>query len=174
MSEVERGALLKVLGNDIGRELSARTVMFHQAIAERVGLSVTDHKCLDILLRAGPVTAGRLAELSGLTTGAVTGVVDRLERAGFVRRVADPRDRRRVIVEPVADKALREIGPLFESFRRAMDEQASRYSDEELAVVHRFVLDCIRILHEETLKLRATPLPRRRGRRGRSSLDASG
>ena len=87
---------------DLGRESSTLTVMFHARIAEQMGLSGTDHKCLDLAMRADePITAGRLAELSGLSTGAVTGVIDRLERRGFVRRVRDPYDRRKVLIEVV-------------------------------------------------------------------------
>src|SRR5215831_20090383 len=73
------------------RELSAATIMFHQAIADRLGMNVTDHKCADILLRTGPITAGELAQRTGLTTGAITGVIDRLEQAGFVRRAKEDR-----------------------------------------------------------------------------------
>ena len=64
--------------------------MFHQAIADRLGLNVTDHKCIDLLLMKGPLTAGELAGMTGLTTGAITAVIDRLEKAGFVRREDDP------------------------------------------------------------------------------------
>ena len=92
--------------------------MFHQAVAECVGLNVTDHKCLDVLVRSGPMTAGQLAQLTGLTTGAVTGVLDRLERAGFVRRQSDPSDRRRVIAQPLIEQAERKIAPLFAGLAR--------------------------------------------------------
>ena len=96
------------------REQSALTVMFHTKVAERMGLSATDEKCIDLAMRAeGPLTAGRLAELSGLSTGAVTGVIDRLERAGFVRRVRDPHDRRKVLVE-VTVGDVEKFGQLFE------------------------------------------------------------
>src|SRR6476646_4089911 len=78
---------------------STHTVLFHTAVAERLGLNPSDHKVADILaLEEGPVTPGRLAELTGLTTGAVTGVLDRLENAGFVAREPDPADRRRIIL----------------------------------------------------------------------------
>src|SRR5438309_10315862 len=84
----------------LGRELSGVTLMLHSRLAEQLGLSATDHKCLELAMRAeGPLTAGRLAELSGLSTGAVTGVIDRLERAGYVSRARDPNDRRKVLVQ---------------------------------------------------------------------------
>lgn len=75
---------------DASKRLSTRTVFFHQAVAHHLGLHVTDHKCLDLVLEEGRVTAGRLAEWTGLTTGAITSVINRLEKAGFVRRVKDP------------------------------------------------------------------------------------
>jgi DNA-binding MarR family transcriptional regulator len=94
---------------------------------------------MDILSTSGPLTAGRLAELTGLTTGAITGVVDRLERSGFVRRERDANDRRRVIVHLVPDRA-RKVAKLFEPLARAMAELYARYSDEELALM----VDCTR------------------------------
>src|SRR3954470_6827245 len=100
------------------REISTVTILFHQAIADRLGMNVTDHKCAGILARSGPITAGELARLTGLTTGAITGVVDRLEQAGFVRRARDSSDRRRVIIEPDAKQIERKIVPLFNSMAR--------------------------------------------------------
>src|SRR5882724_6329519 len=88
------------LGELLGRELSTAVVMFHQAIAERIGLNATDFKCLDLLARTGPTTPGHLSELLRLTGGAITGVIDRLEAAGFVQRERDQNDRRRVIIKP--------------------------------------------------------------------------
>ena len=104
------------------RQLSAATVLFHQAVADRLGMNITDHKCADILALAGPLTAGELARRTGLTTGAITGVIDRLERAGCARRVRDPSDRRRVIVEPIRKRIEERIAPLFESMARATAE----------------------------------------------------
>src|SRR5262245_58816371 len=85
------------------RETSAQTVLFSQAVADHVGLNATDLEALDLLVRHGAMTAGRLAELTGLTTGAVTGLVDRLERRGYVRREAHPSDRRSVVVRPLTE-----------------------------------------------------------------------
>src|SRR5690349_3034857 len=98
-SSEKRSELLAGLGHEF-RQLATATVLFHQAIADRLGMHVTDHRCLDILLRSGSITAGELAQRTGLTTGAITGVIDRLEKAGFVQRAKDPADRRRVVIEP--------------------------------------------------------------------------
>jgi DNA-binding MarR family transcriptional regulator len=81
------------------RRSHAATDRFDQAVADALGINRTDMRCLDIVQLEGRVTAGRLAELTGLTTGAITTVIDRLEKAGFARRVRDPHDRRRVLVE---------------------------------------------------------------------------
>jgi DNA-binding MarR family transcriptional regulator len=116
------------------RTMGARSVMLSHTIASRLGISSTDLETMDILSTHGPVTAGRLAELTGLTTGAITGVVDRLEGSGFVRRERDANDRRRVIVHLVADRA-RKIGKLYQPLARAMTELSERYTDEELALM---------------------------------------
>src|SRR5262245_43548130 len=140
--------------NEAFRQLSAATIMFHQAIADRLGMNITDHKCADILSRTGPITAGELAQRTGLTTGAITGVIDRLEKAGFVRRAKDPNDRRRVIIEPMVKRMERVIGPLFESMARASAALCARYSTEELAVIRDFTARACRMADEETRKLR--------------------
>lgn len=122
------------------REQSALTVMFHTKVAEQMGLSATDEKCLDLAMRAeGPLTAGRIAELSGLSTGAVTGVIDRLERAGFVRRVRDPHDRRKVLVEVTASGDLGKFAHLFERAQQSLVEVLGHFDDAELQVIERYL-----------------------------------
>ncbi|WP_447005417.1 MarR family winged helix-turn-helix transcriptional regulator [Saccharothrix isguenensis] len=120
------------------RETSALTTLFHSRVAEQLGLSPTDGKCLDMAMRAdGPITAGRIAELSGLSTGAVTGVIDRLERAGYVRRVRDPHDRRKVLVEvTVGDEG--EFDHLFAGAQEALREVLSQFTPEERDVLERY------------------------------------
>jgi len=121
------------------REISAMTVMFHSRVAGEMGLSATDEKCLDFASRAnGPLTAGRLAELSGLSTGAVTGVIDRLERAGFVRRVRDPHDRRKVLVE-LTPTEFEKYGHLFEAARDSLVEVLDHFGADELQVIERYL-----------------------------------
>jgi DNA-binding MarR family transcriptional regulator len=136
-----------------GRQLSAATIMFHQTVADRLGLNPTDHKCLDLLSLTGARTAGELAGLTGLTTGAITGVIDRLEKAGFVRREDDPNDRRRVIVR-VVPRRYRQVGRLFEYLAAATAELGARYSDEQLATILDFMSRSRETLHQATLKLR--------------------
>ncbi|MFD9894628.1 MarR family winged helix-turn-helix transcriptional regulator [Amycolatopsis sp. NPDC059027] len=122
----------------LGREGSTLAVIRHARIAEQMGLASSDHKALDLVSQApGPLTAGRIAELTGLSTGAVTGVIDRLEKAGLVRRVRDPEDRRKVLVE-VVPNAMAKFAPLFESAADALERILAGFSPEERKVVERF------------------------------------
>lgn len=141
-------------GEDLGRALSTAVVLFHEAVASRLGLSAAEWRCLELLDREGPSTAGRLAERSGFTTGAITGIVDRLERAGYVRREPNPRDRRSVIVRPLESAALRaRVTPIFESLGRAMAEVEGRYGAAELALIRDYFERTIRVLREETARV---------------------
>lgn len=107
---------------------------------EDVGLHPTDLGSLCLLLLHGPTPAGRLAELAGLTTGAVTGVIDRLERGGFVRRDIDPTDRRKVIVVPDAERVDRDLFPHFRSLQRARGEAFYRdFNVAELQLITEFL-----------------------------------
>jgi DNA-binding MarR family transcriptional regulator len=132
--------------NRLLRDISTETILLHQAIAGRLGLNLTDHKGMD----AGkPLTAGDLARRMGLTTGAVTGIVDRLERAGYVKRVRDPYDRRRVSLELQLPKIRREVLPLFEQLARRMATVAGSYSDKELDLILRFLEQGLAISREQ-------------------------
>lgn len=136
-----------------GRRLSLATILFHQAVADRLGLNPTDHKCIDLLASAGSTTPGELAEATGLTTGAITGVIDRLEAAGFVRREDDPNDRRRVLIR-VNPRRYRDIARLFEPFGKAMTEMGSRYSEQELTTILDFMNRSVEVLRQATFDLR--------------------
>lgn len=142
------------LGQLIGRELSTAVVMFHEAVGRRLGLSGTERKLLDVLARTGPATAGRLAAETGLTSGAITGIVDRLVRAGYARRQPNPADRRSVIVSRVPSASLDRIRPeVFEPLGRAITELSARYSGAELAVIASYLTGLTQILREQTERL---------------------
>jgi DNA-binding MarR family transcriptional regulator len=138
------------------REMSTETIMFHQAVADVLGLHITDHKCLDLLHRFGSMPAGRLGELTGLTTGAVTGIIDRLEEAGYARRINDPADRRKTIVEPIRIKKLeRKMEMIFMSLHERMRKLLSSYSENELAFLLDATTEFIEQTREESKKLRS-------------------
>jgi DNA-binding MarR family transcriptional regulator len=136
----------------VGRANSDATVLFHAAIAERLGLHPTDYKTLGILDRLGPLSAGAIALHSGLATASVTNLIDRLEEKGFVRRVADPVDRRRIIVEPIVDRVAG-ARPLFASTQRSLARMWTGYAKEDLEVVADFLARNAERLRTETKKL---------------------
>jgi len=131
----KRAELLRRL-SDLGRKISTQTVFLHQAIAQGIGLNATDTKCLDLIGSEpdGTVTAGRLSDLTGLTTGAITHIVDRLERRGFVERVRDTGDRRRLFVR-VRAGSLEPLLPKYEAIGKAYMAVAGQYSDDELSLI---------------------------------------
>ena len=141
------------------RDLSTETILLHQAIADRLGLNLTDHKCLGFLLDAGePITAGDLAARTGLTSGAITGIVDRLETAGFARRTRDATDRRRVRLEVIMDTVRREVFPVFERLGTRMSALAESYSQRDLATIIDFVERSVALSREyRTKRLAAAP-----------------
>src|SRR5690348_3305280 len=112
MSRRKTRAELEAGLNAVMREMSAQGVLYSQTVASRLGIASSDLECLDLIALRGQATAGELAEASGLTTGAITGVIDRLEKAGFAKREADAKDRRKVIVRAVP-AALSRIMPFF-------------------------------------------------------------
>jgi DNA-binding MarR family transcriptional regulator len=137
-------------------EMSTETIMFHQAVADELGLYITDHKCMDIIHRFGAMPAGRLGEMTGLTTGAITGMIDRLEKAGYVRRANDPKDRRKTIVEPIRNKNLeRKIEIIFTPLHERMHKFLSSYSDSELSFLLDAMTELIKQTHEESKRLRS-------------------
>jgi len=109
----------------------------------------------------GPLTAGELAERTGLTTGAITGVVDRLEKASYVRRERDAGDRRRVIIRPETGRLGAEVAPLFSSLKQRMDELCAGYEDDELAILLDFMTRAQPIFRAEAAHLRETDSPAR-------------
>lgn len=155
--------------NDGFRQLSTATILFHQAVADRLGMNITDHKCADILSRAGPITAGELAQRTSLTTGAITGVIDRLEKRGFVRRIKDPHDRRRVIVEPLVSRLEQVIAPLFASMAQAAAELCARYSTAELDLIDDFTARCRDLAIAEARKLRVAEAPAKKPQRTKTA-----
>ncbi|UPK08113.1 MarR family transcriptional regulator [Bradyrhizobium sp. 170] len=116
------------------RRGSAQGTIFGQTVANTVGISGSDLECLDFLNLEGRVTAGRLAEVTGLTTGAITGVVDRLEKAGLVRRERDPDDRRKVFIATVPENVVR-VGRFYENMQRGMVKLWETYTDAELRLL---------------------------------------
>jgi DNA-binding transcriptional ArsR family regulator len=127
------------------------------ASAERIGINVTDLNCLNILALGGRMTAGELARRTGLTTASITGVLDRLEEAGFVRRERDPDDRRRVIVRLDAARGMRDVAPVFAPVVAAWRAVAEQYTEDELRFLLAFQNQLEQIMRDRLIELRGTP-----------------
>jgi DNA-binding MarR family transcriptional regulator len=138
------------------RRVNLQGSFFGQTVAIRFGLSESDVDALEVLIDTGAATAGRLAELMGLTTGAVTRVIDRLEQAGYVRRIPDPSDRRRVIVELIPEK-MAAVEATMARFGEKSAVELDRYSDSELAVINDFLTRMATVTRDEADSLRNSP-----------------
>lgn len=158
----QRHERIMELSQQMGRNLATKTVLFHHALATRLGLSATDLKCLDLLRQTQtPLTSTNLAALTGLSAGAITGVADRLEAAGFVERVRDPVDRRRWELRLLLGRQ-HELEALFAPLTAAMTELCASYSDEDLAVLSDFLTKLGLLMDAQILRLRdpsALPVP---------------
>jgi DNA-binding MarR family transcriptional regulator len=136
-ARVDREQLMLALDRAL-RNVSGQAVLHSEAMAERLGINSTDLECLDIVVMQGPVSAGDLGRASGLTSGAITGVIDRLHRAGLAKREPDPVDRRKVLVR-VPPAVLQRILPIGEPMGRAAQAILSSYDDCELALILDFL-----------------------------------
>ena len=157
-----RADLIRRLTEAVRRQV-AWTVLHNQAIADRLGMSATDLHAINLLDIEGPITAGRLAELMGLTTGAVTGVLDRLERAGMVRREADPADRRRVVARLVPE-GMERVRAAFVAVGTGVQDLYAGYDDAQLSLLAEYAERNVEITRRITAQLRAgAPVPDQAG-----------
>ena len=147
-----RALLLKL--SELGRALSTQTVFLHQAIAQTFGLNATDTKCVDLVLThpGESITAGWLSAATGLTTGAVTHILDRLEKRKIIERIRDTRDRRRVFVK-VRAESLAPVAPRYEAIGQAFMEVADRYSEKDLQLICDYMERNLEISRRELRKL---------------------
>lgn len=152
MRQVEHREVLIDQLQFLGQMASTETALFHQVAAAKCGLGITDMKTVSILLQEGPMTAGQIAQRLSLTTGAVTNVIDRLERRDIVKRAPDAKDRRRVIVT-VNPKALVSTDEVYRSIGEAFSKVLGTYSTEELEFLVRYHQASIEITKQEIAKL---------------------
>ena len=137
MSTRKRGALHAEIVAEI-RRFIAGTILFNQKVADHTGLHLTDMQCINLLELLGPVTPGTLASHTGLTTGGVTVMLDRLEKAGFVKRERNPNDRRSVLVRANPGK-LRKINALYDGINRQFGAFLAQTPEAELQTVVKFL-----------------------------------
>jgi DNA-binding MarR family transcriptional regulator len=163
-----RNELAEEIVGRLVRRHSTAAVLLHHAVAERLGLGPTDHKCLDLLRERGETTGSALAAITGLTSGAITGVVARLERAGYIRREPDPHDRRKQVLRPVPER-IRDLEDIFEPIRDDAAALLDGFDAHQLAAISEFLARTTdfayrraALLRAQTLMLSTAPSPQRR------------
>ncbi len=129
------------------------SIQMHEAIGRKAGLSGTDHRYLGFLIQKGPMTAGELSNLTGLTTGAVTGLIDRFEKKKLVKRQFAEDDRRKVIIVPNTEKIMALFVPLYKEFRAKSEKLTASFSNKEIKVIETYFSKAIEIMNETTNKL---------------------
>lgn len=140
---------------DENRVAASRAVLFHAAVAAEAGINITDVHCLALLDKDGPMTAGQLAQSMGLSRGgAITAVIDRMEKAGFVRRRRDQVDRRLVIIELIREGTYAQLSGIFEDFSRSYTALIDQYHDDELRLLLDFSRQANEIVYNQTLQIR--------------------
>lgn len=140
-----------------GQGMAMASVALNAAMSQAMGLHPSEGLCVWYVAESAygePVTAGRLAEATGLTTGAITGIIDRLEKAGFVRRERDAADRRKVFIRPVLER-MAEMAALMEPMEQAFSKLAAEYPPEQLTAILDYLDRSARILGEQIQRLRA-------------------
>ena len=149
----ERARLAAQFGEGF-RKTGSLMQLMGQAAADRIGLNATDLNCLNILSFSGEMTAGELAKQTGLSTASITGVADRLEEAGYVRRERDPKDRRRVVIRLVLESALRDVAPVFLPLIQAWQGVVDEYTDDELRLIVDFYGLMEQVIRDHLVRLR--------------------
>lgn len=147
------------------RRYSTAAVLFHHAVAEVLGLGPTDHKCLDLLRERQAMTGSELAAVTGLTTGAITGVVARLERAGYLRREPDPQDGRKQILRPALER-LHDIHNVFDPIRKDVSAVLDGFDTHQLAAIADFLAASTDLAYRHVALLRAQAVHGADGTRG--------
>lgn len=130
------------------RAIGSRSILYQQSVIKRLNISGNDFISIDLLNELGPMTAGELSKKTGLSTGTITALIDRLEKIGYARREKDPKDRRRVIIVPTYEKK-DEIKTSYESLNERMLQLAANYSDDECQLINDFLGQAIDVLDHE-------------------------
>src|SRR6266478_10162778 len=146
-------ALTEEIVGQLARRHSTAVVLFHHAVAERLGLGPTDHKCLDLLRERGAMAGSDLGAITGLTSGAITGVVARLERAGYLRREPDPHDGRKQILRLALERA--HIQDVINPLRKDVAALLENFDAHQLTAIAEFLAGTTDLIYRHAALLRA-------------------
>lgn len=133
---------------EASRQYSDASIFMHEAIARKVGLSNADHKYLGLILQYESITAGEISKLTGLTTGAVTGLIDRLEKKELLKRQFTKEDRRKVLIIPNVKNSMKLLGPVFKELQQKTTQLILTFSEEEIKMVERYFKKATIIMQE--------------------------
>lgn len=134
----------------ISRKYSDTSILMHEAIARKAGLTGTDHKYLGLLIQKGEMTAGELSKLTGLTTGAVTGLIDRLEKKDLAKRQLDKNDRRKIIIVPNTQNAMKLLEPIFAELQEKTINLISSFTEDQIHIIEKYFISAVDIMIEVT------------------------
>jgi DNA-binding MarR family transcriptional regulator len=158
----KRARIDEIVGR-LARQHSTAVVLFHHAVAERLGWGATDHKCLDLLRERGPMTGSELAAVTGLTSGAITGVVARLAESGYIRRQSDPGDGRKQILSVTLGQS--PVQDVIDPLRRDVAELLEQFDGDQLRAIAEFLGGSTDLIYRHAARLRGETLVRRGQRR---------
>ncbi len=137
----------------LSQKYAYSSIQMHEAVGRKAGFSGTDHKYLGFFIEKGQMTAGELSNITGLTTGAVTGLIDRFEKKKLVKRQFADDDRRKVTIVPDIDKIMALMAPLYKEFRSKSEKLTASFSDKEIKIIETYFIKAIEIMNETTNKL---------------------
>lgn len=123
------------------------TIQMHETVGRKAGLSGTDHKYLGFLMQKGRMTAGELATVTGLTTGAITGMIDRFEKKKLVKRSYAQDDRRKVYIEPITKNIMALMEPLYREYRSKSEQLIATFSQKEMKVIEAYLSKSIELMN---------------------------
>ena len=126
----------------------------HETIARSAGFSGTDHKYLGFFLQKGALTAGELADLTGLTTGAVTGLIDRFEKKDLVKREFDKSDRRKVNIVPDSEKIMAIFEPFYKEFQEKTENLIASFSNDEIEIIESYFTKALELANQTINKFK--------------------
>lgn len=132
----------------LSQQYAYTSIQMHETVARKAGFSGTDHKYLGFFLQKGELTAGELANLTGLTTGAVTGLIDRFEEKNLVKRQFDKSDRRKVIIVPNAKKIMALLEPFYKEFQEESEKLIASFSNKEIKIIETYFLKAISLMNK--------------------------
>ena len=138
----------------LSQQYAYASIQMHETIARKAGFTGTDHKYLGFFLQKGSLSAGELADLTGLTTGAVTGLIDRFEKKKLVKRIPDKNDRRKVIIQPDLKKMAELLAPFYQAFQDASENLIASFSGAEQEVIQAYLLKSLALANKTTAQFK--------------------